>query len=349
MSLIIILVRVILSAIFGVAGVTKLLDQSGTREAVTNFGAPKSAAPAIAVVLPLVELAIAVGLLFTATAWWSALAALIVLGVFVVAISVNLARGNTHECHCFGQIYSRPLGWPTLVRNMVFALAAGIVLWNGQHGQSNIVLAISELSASQALLLIFGIIIAAAGLVSFQRRQKQKVAHVHEESVGLPLNSEAPAFELPNYEGGSTSLQYFLDIGKPILLIFTNPKCGPCIQLFKEIKDWQTAHNDQLTIVLLSIGTIKDNFVNVARNGLGQVLLQEKSEIAKLYGAPVTPTAVIVNPDGRIGSRVAAGADDIRTLLQSYVQTADGSSEDGPQHLHDHSMQSAVEPSPAIR
>src|SRR5687767_15918091 len=107
MSLLITLVRLMLSVVFGIAGVTKLLDQAGTREAMTNFGAPKSVSPSLAVVLPIIELAIALGLLFGATAWWSALAALAILAIFVVAIGVNLARGKTHECHCFGQIYSR--------------------------------------------------------------------------------------------------------------------------------------------------------------------------------------------------------------------------------------------------
>ena len=176
MSLIVVLLRVLLSAIFGIAGVTKLLDQSGTREAVTNFGAPNSVAPSLAVVLPIVELAIALGLLFTATAWWSALGALLVLGVFVVAISVNLARGNTHECHCFGQIYSRPLGWPTLVRNILFGLAAITVLWNGQQFQLSIVSSISDVSTSQGLLLVAGLIGAAAVVFYFQRKQKRGCA-----------------------------------------------------------------------------------------------------------------------------------------------------------------------------
>jgi peroxiredoxin len=339
---------VLLSAIFGVAGVTKLLDQSGTREAVINFGAPKSVAPSVAILLPLVELSIAVGLLFTTTAWWSAMAALLVLGIFVVAIGVNLARGNTHECHCFGQIYSRPLGWPTLVRNMLFALAAVTVLWNGQESQASIVSSISQLSSWQVLLLVAGLTIAAAGIFFSQRRQKRQVVHEHSEPIGLPLESEAPAFDLPEYEGGRTSLQKLLGFGKPILLIFTNPKCGPCIGLFKEIKDWQTAHNDQLTIVLITIGTIKDNFVNVARNGLGQVLLQEKSEVAELYGGTMTPSAVIVDPQGRIASRVAAGAGEIRALLQTYVQPP-VASEDNHHHRHDHSPEPSVQPSSALR
>ena len=132
MYLIIVLLRIALSAMFGVAGVAKLLDQRGTRDAVKDFGSPASLVPVLSFVLPIVELAIATGLLFDLTARPSAVAALLVLGLFVVAISVSLARGSTHDCHCFGQLYSRPLGWPTLVRNLVFALGAGVVLWQAR-------------------------------------------------------------------------------------------------------------------------------------------------------------------------------------------------------------------------
>jgi peroxiredoxin len=228
-------------------------------------------------------------------------------------------------------------------------LAAVTVLWNGQQSQASIVSSISELTASQALLLVAGLIIAAVGVFYFQRRQKHQVVHERKKPEGLPLDAEAPAFDLPAYEGGRTSLKELLDFGKPILLIFTNPKCGPCIRLFLEIKDWQVTHNDQLTIVLLSNGTIKDNFVNVARNGLGQVLLQDKNEVAQLYGGTLTPTAVIVNPEGRIASGIAAGADEIRALLQTYVEASPVSSEDGHHHRHDHSREPSVAPSSALR
>ncbi len=346
MALVIALVRLILSLVFGVAGITKLIDQKGTREAVMNFGAPKPAAPVLAVVLPLVELAIAIGLLFSETAWLSALAALVVLGLFVVAISINLVQGKTHECHCFGQIYSRPLGWPTLARNMLFALAAGLVIWNGPEFQpallSTLSRAVADLRTWQLVFLIVAAMVA--GGFYLQRRQRAPTEIVHTEPPGLPIGAAAPEFELPAYDGGRTSLSQLLAFGKPVLLIFTNPKCGPCINLFKEIKDWQTAHNDQLTISLLTFGTIKDNFVNVARNRLGQVLLQEKNEVSKLYGANVTPTAVIVDAEGRIQSDVAAGGDEIRALLKRQVQD---STIETPQAAQP--PQGSIHPTPAVR
>src|SRR6185312_7770777 len=109
MHLITALLRLGLSAVFGVAAITKLVDPRGTGEAVKNFGSPPSIAPAVSLLLPIVELAIACGLLFATTTSVSALGALLVLALFVIAISVNLARGRVHDCHCFGQLYSRPL------------------------------------------------------------------------------------------------------------------------------------------------------------------------------------------------------------------------------------------------
>ena len=190
MQLTLLLFRPLLSAVFGVAGVTKLLDQRGTREAVKNFGAPATLAPALALLLPIAELAIAVALLFKSYAWWGALAALLLLAVFILVIGLSLARGQTHDCHCFGQIYSRPLGWPTLARNIVFALGAGFVIWQGWRDAGPTVFAsLAGFSAVQWLSLISLLVVAAAGLVSLQRRHKASKTRASALPKGLPLGS----------------------------------------------------------------------------------------------------------------------------------------------------------------
>jgi uncharacterized membrane protein YphA (DoxX/SURF4 family)/thiol-disulfide isomerase/thioredoxin len=325
MVLLIALLRIALSAVFGAAGVTKLLDLNGTREAVTNFGAPKTLVPALAIILPLLELSIAIGLLFNQTVWWSALAALLLLGLFILAISINLAQGRTHDCHCFGQLHSRPIGWTTIARNVLFAVAAAVVLWPGrQESNPEIVTTLGDTLArlnEVGWVVLIAVVIGAAGaLIYSQRRAKRAAAKAEAEPKGLPLGSIAPPFDLPAYEGGRKSLAQLIQYGKPLLLVFANPKCGPCITLFKEISEWQQAHDHHLTIAIVTIGTIKDNFVNVARNGLGEVLLQEKGEVAQQYEAMYTPSAVVVTPDGRIGSPMTAGAESIHELVASTLE-----------------------------
>lgn len=335
MHLFIVLLRIALSAIFGVAGVTKLSDQRGTRDAVRNFGSPEPLAPALSFVLPIAELAIAAGLLFDSTTRSSALAALLMLSLFIVVISVNLARGRTHDCHCFGQLHSRPLGWPTLVRNLIFAFGAGIVLWQVHNRRgSSIFSALAQLSPFQWLWLIGALVMVVAILMYLHRRQKRLSVKASATPQGLPLDSIAPPFELTAYAGGKSSLPELLAYGKPLLLIFTNPNCGPCVVLFKEIKEWQESHSEQLTIALISFGTIKENFVNVARNRLGQVLLQQEREVAEKYGAHVTPTAVVVNTSGKIASPLAAGAEEIRKLLATVLRNSSNSNHHPSSHAH---------------
>jgi thiol-disulfide isomerase/thioredoxin len=337
MPLIIVLFRVALSAVFGVAGVTKLLDLQSTRKAIKNFGAPYALVPTLSIILPILELTVAAGLLVSGATSISAAGALVLLGVFIVAIGVNLAQGRTHDCHCFGQLHSRPLGWQTLVRNLIFALGAGFVLWQTRKSVTPpIIPSLVQLAPISQLLLGAAVVGTVVVLIYLRRRNKKKgkahAATAESSPEGLPPNSIAPAFELPAYHGGSKSLTELIALGKPILLIFTSPTCGPCVWLFQEIKDWERAHSDQLTIGLISRGTIKENFVNVARNGLGEVLLQEKNEVATQYMAQVTPTAVVVDTSGRIASPLAAGADQIRNLLHTVL----GNSSD-PVHLQNHS------------
>ena len=103
-----------LSAVFAVAGITKLTDHAGTRTAVRAFGGPAAAAPALALLLPVCELVVAAALLVPATRFVGAAGALGLLVLFTAVIAVSLARGRAPECHCFGQLHSAPASWKTL-------------------------------------------------------------------------------------------------------------------------------------------------------------------------------------------------------------------------------------------
>src|SRR4051794_8062878 len=63
------LLRLALSLVFVVAAVGKLNDRDGTRGAVIQFGAPYALSGIIAALLPVAELATALLLIVSATAW----------------------------------------------------------------------------------------------------------------------------------------------------------------------------------------------------------------------------------------------------------------------------------------
>jgi uncharacterized membrane protein YphA (DoxX/SURF4 family) len=95
MSMAALIVRVLLACVFAVAGASKLADPHGSRNAARGFGIPEPLVPAVAVSVPVVEIAIGGSLLFLSAAVpWAAAAALLVLLGFIIAIAIAMAKGK---------------------------------------------------------------------------------------------------------------------------------------------------------------------------------------------------------------------------------------------------------------
>lgn len=131
MNALLLLARLLLAAVFAVAGVAKLADQPGSRRAVVDFGLPAPLAVPFGLLLPLAELLVAAALFPAALAWWGALGALGLLLLFIAGIAVSLAHGRRPDCHCFGQLHSAPAGPSTLARNTVLGAIAAFIVWQG--------------------------------------------------------------------------------------------------------------------------------------------------------------------------------------------------------------------------
>ena len=58
METVLLAARVLLALVFGVAGATKLADSQGTGTALAGFGVPRSLIAALALLLPIAELAV---------------------------------------------------------------------------------------------------------------------------------------------------------------------------------------------------------------------------------------------------------------------------------------------------
>jgi thiol-disulfide isomerase/thioredoxin len=133
--------------------------------------------------------------------------------------------------------------------------------------------------------------------------------------AGLKVGTPAPAFELPNLAGAQTSLADLMTPNTPTMLVFSDPGCGPCNALLPELARWQQEHAGKVTIAMISRGDLEANRSKAGQHGIRNVLLQNNREIAEKYEARGTPSAVLVRPNGTIGSSVAAGAEAIRGLV----------------------------------
>lgn len=120
--------RAMLSAVFLTACVAKLVDRSGSRRSLIEFGFPSSAVPPLSIGVPIAELMVAAALLPVASVRAGAAAALLLLAAFSITIATALARGRHVECRCFGQLTSGIVSWRTLARNAVLAVVALAVL-----------------------------------------------------------------------------------------------------------------------------------------------------------------------------------------------------------------------------
>ncbi len=346
MNIALVTMRVLLAAVFLVAGVAKLADRAGSRQALRDFGVPAALADPFGLLLPLAELAVAVALLLPATAWWGALGALVLLLIFVGGIGYNLSRGRQPDCHCFGQLHSAPAGWPTLIRNLVLAALAALVVAFGRSVPALGVLDwLAPLSLAQRIEVLVGVVVLALliveGWVILQVMSQQGRLLLRIEALegrlaeagqapspvaagtaGLAVGSPAPGFTLPTLAGETITLQALRALGKPVVVIFSDPGCGPCNALLPEIGRWQREHATKLVVALISRGTVEANRPKVTEYGLTHALLQKDREVAQVYQASGTPSGVLIRQDGTIGSPLAQGADAIRSLIATALNPA---------------------------
>lgn len=346
MDLALLVARLLLAGVFAVAAFAKLADQRGAREALAGFGVPRALTTPFGILLPLAELAVAVLLIPNPTAAYGGVGALVLLGLFIIGIAVSMARGQAPDCHCFGQLHSEPAGWRTLIRNAVLAGVAGFVAIGGWNDPGHSAVAwIGDLSRFEQVVLAAGVVMAAAlfvqgwlllhalgqngrllyrleaieGVVLGGEGDEDDEAEAEEAAVaparGLPVGSPAPSFALPGIYGEMLTLDALRAQGKPVMLVFSDPNCGPCNAMLPDLVGWQRDNASALTVTLISRGSADANREKIAKSGVTNVLLQRDREVAESYNAPATPSAVLVSPEGTIASALAEGAQAIRLLI----------------------------------
>jgi peroxiredoxin len=135
---------------------------------------------------------------------------------------------------------------------------------------------------------------------------------------GLATGTPAPDFTLPKPDGGELSLKEFR--GRKVLLVFSDPKCGPCQALAPQLEQAHRRSGD-FQVLMVSRGDAETNREKAAEHGLTfPVVLQKQWEVSRAYAMFATPAAYLVDEEGVITAEVATGADAILALTSSATQ-----------------------------
>jgi peroxiredoxin len=135
--------------------------------------------------------------------------------------------------------------------------------------------------------------------------------------AGLKAGTPAPRFSLPDINGRTISLEEYR--GRRVLLVFTDPRCGPCDQLAPDLVRLHLQdHNDDLALVMVGRGEAEENLRKAKEHGIQfPVVLQKRWEVSREYGMFATPAAFLIGEDGVIARDVAQGRDEILALVQA--------------------------------
>ncbi len=122
------LLRLVLGGLLLLAGVTKLRDRAAFREAVADYDVLLgSLERPFAAVVPGAETLLGLLLLLGLGTRVAALLAAPLFLSFAIAIGVNVWRGRSFDCHCFGSAQREGIGPVALLRSTALVLASLVV------------------------------------------------------------------------------------------------------------------------------------------------------------------------------------------------------------------------------
>jgi peroxiredoxin/uncharacterized membrane protein YphA (DoxX/SURF4 family) len=330
MSVALLAARLLLAAVFVVAGVGKLARREQTEATLGKFGVPPGSRPGLAIALPLAELAVVVGLVPTATAPWAALGAFLLLTAFTIGI-VRVLRGEEEvDCNCFGSLAPSRISRWTLARNLALMVLAGFVVVARLNDPGASATAwIGDLGPTALVGILAGLALLAAALnfaFSWQlmKQNGRLVAQLESAAPGTAASSgpkglapgtPAPALALPDLAGQTVTLDDLLDAGRGLILFFSDPGCSACEPLFPRIGPMQREDAGDPLPVVISLGDVAANQAKAEKHGLDVVLIAEDFELARSFGVNGMPGAVLVDRDGLIAGDPAVGSNAVQTLF----------------------------------
>jgi peroxiredoxin len=172
---------------------------------------------------------------------------------------------------------------------------------------------------------------------SASRFSNRSLARSRINRDGLKAGTSAPNFRLPRADGrGELALDQWR--GRHLLLVFSDPHCGPCQVLAPHLEKFHRENGARPAssphqegdresscpsqVVVISRGDPKENRAKIKELGLTfPVLLQGQWEISRLYAMFATPMAYWIDDQGVILNDVAVGVEPIRALMSTAMKS----------------------------
>ena len=129
---------------------------------------------------------------------------------------------------------------------------------------------------------------------------------------GLKAGAVAPEFQLPLVAGGELALADLR--GRRVLLVFSDPDCGPCDQLAPRLQD---LHRERPDLRVLVISRRDAQATRAKAEALGltfPIAMQRQWEVSLKYGMFATPIGYLIDEWGTIVKDVVVGVEPILAL-----------------------------------
>jgi thiol-disulfide isomerase/thioredoxin len=132
-----------------------------------------------------------------------------------------------------------------------------------------------------------------------------------EDGNGLKIGDDVPDFSLKDLHDREITAKDLA--GKPTLITNWSTSCGYCAQMIRDLEKWDREKGaDEPNLLVLSQSKPED------LKGLelkSPIVFDQENKTAEKFGMSGTPSAILINENGKIVSEVAVGEANIWALL----------------------------------
>lgn len=303
---------VLCAAVLVVSGLAKLREPQATRDAFVALRMPpwltRSPAPAL---MPWGEIALGI-LLLVASGWLLVVAAAATLLLFLAYLGIIArALGFTEKvsCNCFGKLGEQGVTRRTLVRNAVLVATASLatvaaMLWvsvpvtvAGAPGATLAWLAMAALAGAVALLVLGHGSAATPSTTRLQAGSTLPWFTFLDATTRTPVRIQET--------GDDKTLLLFVSLG-----------CGSCLRLLEDLDTLRAGHPDVTIRPVLSETWAGDPATWEPESMRTDALLDPHGNVINLL-VQWTPTAILVDRDGKLLADPVVGEGEVRSLIAS--------------------------------